>query len=79
MLFRSSARGALEQLHIQGSFELFDATAEGRLRDPDGIGGSAKTTLVYYGAEGLEVVEVEVDDHGGRPMGIGMGGLSYGR
>jgi hypothetical protein len=26
----------------------------------------------------LEVVEVEVDDHGGRPMGIGMGGLSYG-
>src|SRR5450830_1804889 len=42
-------------------------------------GGGAKAALVYYGAEGLEVVEVEVDDHGGRPMGIGMGGLSYGR
>ena len=57
-------RGAFEQLYIQGGLELFDTPAEGRLRDPDSFGGTAKTALVYHGAEGLEVVEVEVDDHG---------------
>ncbi|MCT7085180.1 hypothetical protein, partial [Salmonella enterica] len=30
---------------------------------------------VYYGAKGLEVVEVEVDDHGRKPVGIGMEGI----
>jgi hypothetical protein len=56
-------RGAFEQLHIQGGLKLFDTPAEGRLRNPDGFGGTAKTALVYHGAKGLEVVEVKVDDH----------------
>ncbi|BDB18365.1 hypothetical protein cym2001_17300 [Pseudomonas sp. CYM-20-01] len=34
------------------------------MRDADGLGGATETALVYHSAEGLEVVEVEVDDHG---------------
>jgi hypothetical protein len=45
------------------------------LRDADGLGGTTETALVYNRTESLEVVEVEVDDHGREAKVVGVASI----
>ena len=60
---RHAPRGALEQPHAEGLFELVDAAAERRLRQVDRLGRLAEVAELGYRAEGEQVVQVEVDGH----------------
>ena len=53
-------RRAVEQAHAQRLLELVDAAAEGRLRDVHRLGGAAEVAELGDGAEGQQVVQVEV-------------------
>ena len=54
-------RRAVEQLHAERGLQLVDAPAERGLRDRHRIGGLAEVAQFGHRAEGLQVVEVEVD------------------
>ena len=70
-----AAGGAVEQTHAERLLELVDAAAEGWLGDVHRFGGLAEVAQLGDGTKGQQVVEVEVDGHGGLLIDANSGSI----